>query len=107
MNVGSSRRASGTFWYSARMTAQIVDFPTSSGTASGYLVTPASKVGPGVLVVQEWWGLDSGIKQMTERLGASGFVALAPDLYHGELAAHDEVDKAASLMKKLPPDRAA
>jgi carboxymethylenebutenolidase len=89
------------------MTAQIVEFPTSGGTASGYLVTPPSKVGPGVLVVQEWWGLDSGIKQMTDRLAASGFVALAPDLYHGELAAHDEMDKAASLMHKLPPDRAA
>jgi carboxymethylenebutenolidase len=89
------------------MATDIVEFPTPSGTASGYLVTPASKTGPGVLVVQEWWGLDSGIKQMADRLGAAGFVALAPDLYHGELAGHDEVDKAQSLMQNLPPDRAA
>ena len=47
-----------------------------------------------MLVIQEWWGLDSGIKEMADRLGAAGFVALAPDLYHGELAAHDEMDKA-------------
>lgn len=87
--------------------AQMVDFPSTGGTASGYLVTPAAGSGPGVLVIQEWWGLDSGIKEMTERLGAAGFVALAPDLYHGELAAHDEMDRAAHLMQALPPERAA
>jgi carboxymethylenebutenolidase len=57
-------------------------------------------------VIQEWWGLDSGIKEMADRLAAAGFVALAPDLYHGELAAHDEMDKAGQLMQSLPPDRA-
>jgi carboxymethylenebutenolidase len=60
-----------------------------------------------VLVIQEWWGLDSGIKEMANRLGAAGFVALAPDLYHGELAEHTEMDKASKLMQSLPPDRAA
>jgi carboxymethylenebutenolidase len=59
-----------------------------------------------VIVVQEWWGLDSGIKQMADRLAEAGFVALAPDLYRGELAGHDEMDKAAQLMQSLPPDRA-
>jgi carboxymethylenebutenolidase len=44
---------------------------------------------------------------MADRLGAAGFVALAPDLYHGELAAHDEMDKAGQLMQSLPIDRAA
>jgi carboxymethylenebutenolidase len=43
---------------------------------------------------------------MADRLGTAGFVALAPDLYHGELAAHDEMDKAGHLMQTLPPDRA-
>jgi carboxymethylenebutenolidase len=60
-----------------------------------------------VLVVQEWWGLDSGIKDMAERLGKAGFVALVPDLFHGELAAHTEMDKASQMMRTLPPDRAA
>ncbi len=40
-------------------------------------------------------------------LAAAGFVALAPDLYHGDLAGHDEMDKAGELMTSLPPDRAA
>ena len=86
--------------------AEIVEFKSNGSTASGYLVTPPSGSGPGVLVIQEWWGLDSGIKEMAERLGKAGFVALAPDLYHGQLAAHDEMDKAGHLMQTMPPDRA-
>ena len=87
--------------------AETVSFKSNGSTASGYLVTPASGSGPGLLVIQEWWGLDSGIKEMAERLGKAGFVALTPDLYHGELAGHDEMDKAGHLMQSLPPDRAA
>jgi carboxymethylenebutenolidase len=86
--------------------AQTVEFRSNGSTASGYLVTPPGGSGPGVLVIQEWWGLDSGIKEMADRLGAAGFVALAPDLYHGELAQHDEMDKAAHLMQSLPAARA-
>src|SRR5262252_3724531 len=87
--------------------AETVEFKSNGNTASGYLAKPASGSGPGVLVIQEWWGLDSGIKTMTDRLAASGFVALAPDLYHGEVAGHTEMDKASKLMQSLPPDRAA
>ena len=72
--------------------AETISFPSNGSDASGYLVRPDGGSGPGVLVIQEWWGLDSGIKEMATRLGAAGFVALAPDLYHGELAAHDEMD---------------
>src|SRR5438105_12895036 len=86
--------------------AETVNFASNGATASGYLARPASGSGPGVLVIQEWWGLDSGIKEMTDRLAAAGFVALAPDLYHGELAGHTEMDKASKLMRALPPDRA-
>lgn len=86
--------------------AETVEFRSNGSMASGYLVTPPGGSGPGVLVIQEWWGLDSGIKEMAERLGAAGFVALAPDLYHGELAQHDEMDKAAHLMQSLPAERA-
>ena len=86
--------------------AETVEFKSNGSTASGYLVKPASGSGPGVLVIQEWWGLDAGIKEMAERLGKAGFVALAPDLYHGQLAGHDEMDKASHLMQSLPPDRA-
>ena len=86
--------------------AESIQFASNGDNAPGYLVIPHGGSGPGVLVIQEWWGLDSGIKEMADRLGRAGFVALAPDLYHGELAAHDEMDKAAQLMQSLPPDRA-
>jgi carboxymethylenebutenolidase len=58
-------------------------------------------------VLQEWWGLNPQIKGVADRLAAEGFVALAPDLYHGELAEHDEMDKAAHLMSSMPIERAA
>jgi carboxymethylenebutenolidase len=73
---------------------------------TGYLVRPPGGSGPGVIVVQEWWGIDPGIKATAERIAGAGLVALVPDLYHGELAAHDEMDKAAHLMTTLPPERA-
>ena len=85
----------------------LIDFQSNGDTASGYLALPDGRRGPGVIVVQEWWGLDSGIKEMADRLAAAGFVALAPDLYHGELAGHTEMDKAGELMQSLPPERAA
>ena len=87
--------------------AETVWFKSNGNMASGYLATPATGSGPGVLVIQEWWGVDASLKQMADRLAAAGFVALAPDLYHGEVAGHTEMDKAASLMQSLPPDRAA
>ncbi len=86
--------------------ADTVEFASNGNTASGYLAVPSGGSGPGVIVVQEWWGLDSGIKEMADRLAEAGFVALAPDLYHGDLAAHDEMDKASTLMNELPIDRA-
>jgi carboxymethylenebutenolidase len=86
---------------------QTVDFRSNGHMASGYLVTPPEGSGPGVLVIQEWWGLDADIKSWADRLGAAGFVALAPDLYRGEVAGHHEMDKASQLMQSLPPERAA
>jgi carboxymethylenebutenolidase len=87
--------------------AETVHFHSNGHDASGYLVTPPSGSGPGVLVIQEWWGIDPSLKIVVDRLAAGGFVALAPDLFHGELAGHDEIDKASHLMKSLPADRAA
>jgi len=87
--------------------AETVSFPSNGDTASGYLAVPDAGSGPGLLVVQEWWGLVPQIKRTCDRLAAEGFVALAPDLYHGDYAEHTEMDKANELMQTLPPDRAA
>lgn len=84
---------------------QNVTFPSNGGEAHGYLATPPSGSGPGVVVIQEWWGLTSHIAAVTDRLAAEGFVALAPDLYGGTTT-HD-ADEAGKMMQELPVDRAA
>lgn len=52
----------------------------------GYLAAPDAGSGPGVLVLHAWWGLNATIATFCDRLAAEGFVAFAPDLYHGEIA---------------------
>jgi carboxymethylenebutenolidase len=61
-----------------------IEFPTSAGSATGYQAAPAGEHGPGVIVLQEWWGVDEHIRSLCDRLAAEGFYALAPDLYKGE-----------------------
>jgi carboxymethylenebutenolidase len=84
---------------------QNITFPSNGGTAHGYLALPESGAGPGVIVIQEWWGLTDHIASIADRLAAEGFVALAPDLYGGTTT-HD-ADEAGSLMMALPVDRAS
>ncbi|HVL85025.1 MAG TPA: dienelactone hydrolase family protein [Pseudonocardia sp.] len=85
--------------------AQNVTFPSNGHTAHGYLAVPGSGSGPGVVVIQEWWGLTEHITDVTDRLAAEGFVALAPDLYGG--ATTHDADEAGELMGKLPVQDAA
>ncbi|MEU6132792.1 dienelactone hydrolase family protein [Saccharopolyspora sp. NPDC047091] len=84
---------------------QNVTFPSNGHTAHGYLALPESGSGPGVVVIQEWWGLTDHIADVTNRLAAEGFVALAPDLYGGRTT-HDS-DEAGQLMQELPIEGAA
>jgi len=84
---------------------QNVTFPSNGGTAHGYLAVPGSGSGPGLVVIQEWWGLTTHIKDVTDRFAAEGFVALAPDLYGGPTT-HDG-EEAGRLMQELPVGQAA
>ncbi len=81
------------------MPGKMVQFPTNGSTTSGYLATPASGKGPGILVIQEWWGLVQHIKNVCDRFAAEGFTALAPDMYHGRTAS--EPDGAGKLFMAL------
>jgi len=81
------------------MAGQMVEFPSNGAAAQGYLATPQAGKGPGVLVIQEWWGLVPHIKNVCDRFAAEGFTALAPDLYHGKSA--KEPDGAGKLMMAL------
>jgi len=86
------------------MAGQTVEFPSNGGTTTGYLAIPASGKGPGVIVIQEWWGLVPHIKDVCDRFAGEGYVALAPDLYHGEST--KSPDEAGKLMMALRIDEA-
>src|SRR3954447_9981094 len=83
---------------------EMVSYPSNGGTSEGYLAQPSGG-GPAVIVIQEWWGLVPHIKELVERFAEAGFVALAPDLYHG--AHTTEPDEAGKLMMGLAMDQAA
>ncbi len=87
------------------MPGQLVEFPSNGSTTQGYLSRPESGSGPGVVVIQEWWGLVDHIKAVADRFASEGFVALAPDLYRGESTSNP--DDAGRLMMALDIDRAA
>ena len=78
---------------------EIANFASNGGTASGYLAKPADGAGKGIIVIQEWWGLNDNIKGIADRFAAEGFLALAPDLYHGQVTG--EPDEARKMLMAL------
>lgn len=92
----------------APIRSQPVVYATVNGReVTGYLAYPASAEGglPAVLVFHEWWGLNDNIKSMADQLAGQGYVALAADLYGGQVAAQPEA--ARSLMEQALKDRDA
>ena len=81
----------------AILSYEYISFPANGGEANGYLARPAEGGPfPGVVVIQEWWGLNPNICDIANRIAAEGYVALAPDLYHGQITA--EPDEAQKIM---------
>ena len=85
------------------MPSEMVSFAANGGAADGYLAVP-DQPGPGILVIQEWWGLVGHIKEVADRFAEAGFTALAPDLFHGEQTTSP--DAAGKLLMALAVDRA-
>jgi carboxymethylenebutenolidase len=82
-----------------------ITLKSGGGETKAFLAEPEGKGPfPGVVVIQEWWGLTDWIKENAKRLAAQGYVALAPDLYHGK--ATDDPNIARQLLQGLPADRA-
>ncbi len=77
-----------------------VEFPSNSHSCRGYV---AGK-GPGVVVIQEWWGLVPHIEDIVDRFAGEGFSAIAPDLFHGATASSP--DEAGRMLMELDADRA-
>ena len=71
------------------------------GSTSGHLSRPAGKgPWPTVIVIQEWWGLDEQTRSIADRLSGLGYLAFAPDLYHGEVAQLGDSERATALVQK-------
>ena len=87
------------------MPGEMIEFPSNGRQTPGYLAVPSGGGGPGLVVIQEWWGLVGHIKDVADRFADQGYVALAPDLYYGKTA--DEPDEAGKLMMSLQMDKAA
>jgi carboxymethylenebutenolidase len=77
-----------------------IEFPSNGHTCQGYF---AGK-GPGIVVIQEWWGLVPHIEQIVDRFAAEGFAAIAPDLFHGTTTTSP--DEAGRLLMELDAERA-
>jgi carboxymethylenebutenolidase len=86
---------------------EMIEFKADGGTCPGYLARSDRDAAPGVVVLQEWWGISgakSDSKEIADRFVAAGYYALAPDLYHGAVA--EEPDEAGKLLMSLQLDRA-
>jgi carboxymethylenebutenolidase len=81
-----------------------LSFKSNGTTTPAYLAKPAQGGGPGIVVIQEYWGLVPHIEQICDRFAAEGFVALAPDLYHGQTA--KSPDEAGKMMMAMRIDQA-
>jgi carboxymethylenebutenolidase len=88
-----------------RRVGEHVSFPSNGTDGQGYLAVTEAGSGPGIVVLQEWWGLNDQIEEVCDRFAAEGFVALAPDIYRGVTT--KEPDEAAKLMMALNIQQAA
>ena len=70
--------------------SEMVSFTAGDGQADGYLSRPTDALHAGVVVLQEWWGLVPHIEDIARRFSAQGYLALAPDLYHGKSTVEKE-----------------
>jgi carboxymethylenebutenolidase len=81
---------------------QMITFTRPDGqTARGYLAKAQDPDAPGIVVIQEWWGLQEQIKGLCDRLARSGYQALAPDLFHGIVIPYHDASRAAQEMNSL------
>lgn len=81
------------------MKTEMMSFDTANGPAHAYAALPDNPSGKAVIVIQEYWGLNEHIKDIARRYADEGFVAVAPDLYRGKIAA--DSGEAARMMQNL------
>src|SRR5690349_24701574 len=84
------------------MRTDSLSFDTANGATTAYTAIPDGDTNKGVLVIQEWWGLNDHIRDIANRWAGEGFIAVAPDLYLGRVAKN--ADEAGQMMKELKID---
>ena len=67
-----------------------VSFTTKMGSCEGEIAEPSAAKAGGLVVIQEWHGINAEMKRKVVRFASEGFLAMAPDLYHGKVATNDE-----------------
>ena len=82
------------------MKNEMLSFETANGPATAYVAIPDTANGKAVIVVQEYWGLNPHIKSIADRYAGEGFIAIAPDMYSGKIAA--DPAEASKMMQALP-----
>jgi carboxymethylenebutenolidase len=81
---------------------QRVNIPSPTGSLSAVLMLPKGEAkAPGVVVLQEWWGVNSQLEAIAQKWADLGFVAIVPDLYHGKVVPIGKSDEASAAMKAL------
>ena len=87
------------------ITTTTLEYAVNGGTTPGYISRPQREGRyPGIVLIQEWWGVDDHIKDVTDRFAGEGYVTLAPDLFHGVVTS--EPDEAMKLTQAMDMDRA-
>jgi len=84
------------------MQSETLSFDTANGPTTAYVAMPDGGGTRAVIIIQEWWGLNAHIKDIAERYAGEGFVAIAPDLYRGRIAA--DSSEASQMMHDLSLD---
>ena len=84
------------------MNNETLDIETAGGASTAYVAVPDGEASGAVLVIQEWWGVNDHIRDIARRYADEGFIAVAPDLYRGKVAAN--ADEAGKMMHALALD---
>lgn len=91
--------------FAADVKTETISYKSGAETVSGYLALPSGGgPHPALVVIHEWWGLNDWVKEQTRKFAAQGYVALAVDLYRGQVA--EDAGLAHELSRGLPEDRA-
>lgn len=91
--------------HSRQIEKSTISLGEGDGKFSAYFAKPRTdEASPAIILIHEWWGLNDWVKKQADRFAEMGYVAIAPDLYRGEVAS--DAEHAHELMRGLPDERA-